>query len=70
MGNSKCSMVEIMKICISVANMNMREAGAGSRMKTHSRSQSLDNEWTWAIVKSLESKDKWLVSDTAETVNA
>ena len=70
MGNSMCSMVESMKICISMPNRNMREAGAGSRLKTQGRSQSFDNEWTWVMVKSSESEDKWLMSDPAEKVNA
>lgn len=58
-----------MKRCISVPNGNMREAGAGSRLNTQGRSQSFDNEWTWVMVKSFESEDKWLMPDTAQKVN-
>lgn len=41
-GNSMSSMVESMKMCFSVSNWNMREDGAGSRLKTLGRSQLFD----------------------------
>lgn len=65
-----CSMIESVKICFSMPTRSMREAGAGSRLKTQGRSQSFDNEWTQVMAKSSESKEKWLMSDTAEKVNA
>ena len=69
-GNSMCSMVESMKTCIAVPDRNMRETGAGSRLKTQGNDLVMDNEQTWVMVQSSQSEDKWLMSDTAEKMNA
>ncbi len=64
------SMAESMKICISLSNGKVREAGTESRLKKQGKSESFDNEQTWITIKGYESEEKLLMSGTTEKGNA